>query len=281
MLSGYKTRTATTNHIDNEEEFTRHLQKNAAYTAKVLHVKSIFVGVLLLIAALGVWQIVYVSGLVNPVFVSHPSAVVGSFFLLLTEAKIWIDVWSTFRAAFAALILGSAGGVIVGVFIYKFPPLRRGSRPLVAFLNALPRPAVAPIFLLWFGLGFFAKTFVASTLVFFVILLSTVAGLDDIDPDIQQLCDSLAIRPVQRLLLVELPAASSPIFAGLRLGAVLAILGVVVTELVASYRGLGLAEAQATSAFNIPGAFAILVLMGLFAVVFDFALGIVEKRWFS
>lgn len=244
-------------------------------------VRATMYSILILAVFLGGWEATYKLGIVKPIFVSDPASVARSFASLMTQSNTWVNVWSTFKASVAALGIGSAAGIVVGVAITKIPALRTGARPFISLTNAIPRPAIAPILILWFGLGFTAKALVGASLVFFILLLNTVAGMDAIDPDIVAMARSLGMTQWQMFRKVEVPASADAILAGLRLGAVAGVLGVVVSELVSSYRGLGQAEVQATDTFNIAGSFAILFLMGLLAVSMDLVIGLVERWWRS
>jgi NitT/TauT family transport system permease protein len=143
--------------------------------------------------------------------------------------------------------------------------------------NSLPRPALAPIFILWFGLGAYAKLAVSVSLVFFVMLLNTFAGLAKVDPDIDQLARSLGMSRWQRFRHVDLMSALPTIVAGLRLSAVYSVLGVVVAEIVASYHGLGQRLTVDTNSMSIASAFSILFIMTVVAMALDYGVSLLER----
>ena len=233
---------------------------------------------LVLAIFVGAWEAVHASGLIKPIFVSDPISVVQAFWRLLTTPATWQDVWSTFESAISGLALGALLGVTCGIAFARIPVLRRAMNPYLTIFNALPRPALAPIFILWFGLGSLPKIAVAGSIVFFVLLINTMAGMRSINPDIDFLGRSLAMTSWQRFRMVELPTAMPAIVAGLRLGAVYSVLGVVVSEIVAANHGLGQLLVKDTNEFAIADSFAVLGLMALLATVLDVGVWLIQRH---
>lgn len=229
------------------------------------------------LVVLAVWQLVTTLGIIDTFFVSSPVAVLTKLYKLLFTVALWSDIWATFAAALIAVLIGSALGIGMAVIFWKSPLLNRAFDPYITLFNAMPRPALAPIFILWFGLGVTPKVCTAITLVFFLVLLNTRAGLTGINPDTVLLANSLGIRPWRRFRLVELPAALPSVVAGLRLGVVYSVLGVVVSEMVASYNGLGQTLVKATNAFDMSTSFGVIILMAVLALVLDLGVGKFEK----
>jgi len=222
---------------------------------------------------LAVWQLATTLGIISTFFVSSPVAVLTKLYKLLFTVALWSDIWATFAAALIAVVIGSALGIGMAVAFWKSPLLNKALDPYLTLFNAMPRPALAPIFILWFGLGLTPKVCTAITLVFFLVLLNTRAGLASINPDTVLLANSLGIRPWRRFKLVELPAALPSVVAGLRLGVVYSVLGVVVSEMVASYNGLGQTLVKATNAFDMSTSFGVIILMAILALVLDLGVG--------
>ena len=199
----------------------------------------------------------------------------------LATPSIWKDAWATASTATGGLVLGAIVGIPAGIAFHAFPALRRGLNPFVVMFNSLPRPALAPIFILWFGLGAYAKLAVSFSLVFFVMLLNTLAGLAKVDPDIDQLARSLGMSGWRRFRHIDLMSALPSIIAGLRLSAVYSVLGVVVAEIVASYHGLGQRLTIDTNSMAIASAFSILFIMTVVAIVLDYGVSLLERivKW--
>lgn len=231
-----------------------------------------------LLVFLGAWELVHATKLIKPIFVSDPGSVVAALVVLLGKAATWRAVWATFLAALCGLALGALLGIISGILMARIPLLWRAFHPYLTIFNAFPRPALAPIFILWFGLGALPKITVAVTIVFFVLVLNTMAGIGSVAADIAFLSRALGMTSWQRFRLVELPHAMPTIVAGLRLGAVYAVLGVVVSEIVAANEGLGQLLVQYTNQFSIAESFAVLALMAALAIVLDFGISLIQRR---
>lgn len=242
-------------------------------------VRSWLIRVAFMVLFVGTWQFVAWAEIIDPVFISTPAETASVLWGRLVDGSLWEHVWDTFVAAIFGLVLGSLMGIGAGILLAYTPVLHRGMKPFLTTFNALPRPALAPIFILWFGIGTSAKVSVAVTIVFFVLLLNTLAGMSAKQDDFVLLAKSLGMSPVQRFLEIDLPHALPSIVAGLRLGAVYSVLGVVVAEIIASKRGLGQLLVRDSNNFDIAGSFGILLVMALLAAVLDFAISLAQRRF--
>lgn len=230
-----------------------------------------------LAAFVSLWWFVTKQGIMDSTLISTPFDVGLSFIQQLADSTFWIDVTATFSGALAGLVSGTVLGILAGVMFARVPVLHIAARPLLTLVNSLPRPALAPIFILWFGLGFGPKTLVAFSVVFFVLLTSTIGALESIDHDVKQLTTSLGMTRRQRFFKIELPSALPSIVGGLRLGAVYSVLGAVVSEMVGSYSGLGQRLVVVTNNFQVDQTFAILLAMGLLSMVMDLSISGLQK----
>lgn len=223
------------------------------------------------------WELATSRGLIDKMLISTPFDVAAAFITQLADSTFWIDVASTFSGAMVGLISGAILGILAGVLFIRVDVLYTAARPFLTLVNSLPRPALAPIFILWFGLGFGPKVLVAFSVVFFVLLTSTMGALESIDHDIKQLTKSLGMKPAQRFFKIELPSALPSIIGGLRLGSVYAVLGAVVSEMVGAYTGLGQRLVVVTNNFQVDDTFAILLAMGLLAMLLDLSISGLQK----
>lgn len=230
-----------------------------------------------LAAFVALWWFVTKQGIMDPTLISTPVDVARSFLQQLADSTFWVDVIATFSGALAGLVSGTVLGILCGVVFARVPVLHIAARPLLTLVNSLPRPALAPIFILWFGLGFGPKTLVAFSVVFFVLLTSTIGALESIDHDVKQLTTSLGMTRRQRFFKIELPSALPSIVGGLRLGAVYSVLGAVVSEMVGAYTGLGQRLVVVTNNFQVDQTFAILLAMGLLSMLMDLSISGLQK----
>lgn len=215
-------------------------------------------------AFLGLWEAACRSGVFDPTFVGRPSGI--AFYLwkgLVTDGALWNELGYTVLAAAISFLGGSIAAVAVGLLFSVAPRLHKAAEPYLTLLNAMPRIALAPLFLLWFGLGIGSKIAVGVTLAFFIVLSATVAGIRGVNSDHLVLSRALGATQRQIFFKVTLPSAIPVVFSGLRLGLVYSLLGVVGAELIAAEHGLGQTLAYLQSTFNMDGVMAILLLLAL------------------
>jgi NitT/TauT family transport system permease protein len=151
-------------------------------------------------------------------------------------------------------------------------------------LNSMPRIALAPLFVIWFGITTTAKVALAVTIVFFVLLINAKAAVKSLDRDIVLMARVTGYRGWPMILKVVLPASVPAVFAGLRLCITYALLGVVASEMIAARSGIGLDVVQFTNTFNVAGLFAVLIELALLATLVDTLFGFAERwllRWQS
>lgn len=242
---------------------------------QTLSVWGLRIGVLAAFVLL--WGSAVRMGWMDKTLISTPIDVATKFVTQLADSTFWVDVLATFSGAMAGLIAGAVLGILAGVVFARVEVLHIAAKPFLTLMNSLPRPALAPIFILWFGLGFGPKALVAFSVVFFVLMTSTMGALQALDHDIKQLTQSLGMSKAQRFFKIELPSALPSIIGGLRLGAVYSVLGAVVSEMVGAYTGLGQRLVVVTNNFQVAETFAILLAMGLLSMALDASISGLQK----
>jgi NitT/TauT family transport system permease protein len=221
--------------------------------------------VVLAVAVIALWQIASTRKWINPLFYSRPSAI---WTFLVDERSLFMhNAYATFRATVVGLVLGGVAGIIVGLVLARAQFLNRVLDPFLMALNSLPRIALVPLFLLWFGITFEAKVANAVTLVFFILLINTRAGIIAIDKDLVLEGRLLHGSSSQIYRKIFLPAALPAIASGLRLGVTYALLGVIASEMVASRDGLGQQVTLYGQTLRSDGVFATLLVLALIATV--------------
>jgi NitT/TauT family transport system permease protein len=173
-----------------------------------------------------------------------------------------------------AFVLGSVSGVLVGMLFVTSPTTEAVFNPIFTALNAMPRLALAPLFIIWFGLGLGSKVAVGVSLTFFIVLTSTVAGGRGVNPD----HSTLGASESQIFRKFVLPSAVPVIFNGLRLGLVFALLGVIGAELFASEHGLGQTLSVLAASFKTDGVFGIIFLLSMIGVGISWGMTSLENR---
>ena len=212
----------------------------------------------------GLWELCTSGGLLEPIFFGRPSGIINFLWKgFFGDGKLWLELAYTLFGTAVAFVAGSLAAVAVGLLFMVVPRLHRGAEPYLTLLNAMPRIALAPLFLLWFGLGVSSKIAVGFSLTFFIVLSATVAGIRGTNTDHLILSKSLGATSEQVFLKVTLPSAVPVIFSGLRLGLIFALIGVVGAELIAAEHGLGQTLAYLQSTFSMDGVMGVLFLLAL------------------
>jgi NitT/TauT family transport system permease protein len=185
-------------------------------------------------------------------------------------------LWTT-----GAILAGFFAAVLVAiplaVLIVVSPVLRRLLYPPMVATQAIPKIALAPLFIVWFGFGLVPKIAVAFLIAFFPIVIDTIVGLRSIDPNMVQLARSMGAPPHRIFLKLRLPNALPSIFAGLKVASALAVVGALTGEFVGSDKGLGYVLVQASGNLNTALLFATLVILSVVAMVFFYAVELIER----
>lgn len=217
-----------------------------------------------IVAFLTVWELAARYGLLDPTFFGRPSGIRDYLWKgFVTGGKLWLELGYTLAGAAISFVAGSIAAIALGLVFTTYPLLHRAAEPYLTLLNAMPRIALAPLFLLWFGIGIGSKIAVGVSLTFFIVLSATVAGIRGVASDHLILSRALGATPSQLFFKVTLPSAVPVIFSGLRLGLIFALLGVVGAELIAAEHGLGQTLAYLQSTFGMDGVMALLFLLAL------------------
>jgi NitT/TauT family transport system permease protein len=237
----------------------------------------LFWQVLLGIAVLLVWQAA--SGrLVDNFFISNPIDVAWRLYGWITDGSIFVHLWATVYATGMGFFIGSVLGAILGVWLGVSPLASRLLNPYLNALNALPKIALAPLFVLWFGLGIESKIALAAVLVLFLVFLNTFAGVREVDQDLVDGARLMRATRAQVILKVIIPSAMSWVFAGLKIAMPYALIGAVLGEMIAANRGLGYLVQFSGSQFDTAGVFAVLFVIALLAVALNYLVDTMQGR---
>lgn len=226
--------------------------------------------------ALGEWLTLH--RWLDPTFVGQPSGVIRFLWNNITTGKLWVDMGWTMAGTLISFTLGSVAAMLVGLLFVAFPKVEKFLDPYLNAMNVMPRIALAPLFILWFGLGLGSKIAVGCSLTFFIVLSSTVAGIRGVSQDHLILCKTLGASAVTTFFQVTLPGAVPVIFSGLRLGLIYALLGVIGAEIIASEKGLGQSLSYLGSTFEVNGVMALLLVLALLGVSVVRTMTWLEKR---
>lgn len=239
--------------------------------------------VLVAVAALLIWQLCATEKLLDPTVVSSPGAVFGYLFgEALEGGELWTNTYYTMIATVISFGVGSVLGIAAGLICVQFPILEEVSDPFVTLMNSFPRIALAPLFVVWFGIGVLSKVVLAVSVIFFILMLTTIAGGRGVDRNLIALCRSLGAGPWKIFRSITLPTAAPSIFAGLKLGLIYAFLGVIVGEMIASEHGLGQEAMKYSNLFQMNRVLAVLFFLAAITTLLASIMTMIERhvlRW--
>ena len=234
------------------------------------------------VTVLAVWQTLVSLKILDPFFVSRPSDIVARVVQWIASGSLWGHLAVTLEESLLGLLVGAAMGISLGFSLGRSPLLAGIFDPYIKTLNAVPRVVLAPLFLLWFGLGIWSKVALAVTLVFFVMFFSTYQGVRDADRVLIDNVRMLGATERQLVRHVLIPSALSWIFSSLQTSLGFAMVGAVVGEYLGSTRGLGYVISQAEGTFDTTGVFAGMTVLGIVVVIVSAGVTKLEKwllRW--
>ena len=175
-------------------------------------------------------------------------------------------------------VFGSGTGLILGTVISQFRLLEATLRVYLVAIQALPKIALAPIIVMWFGFGLTSKVVIIALLTFFPLLVTSMAGFRAVEPDRLELMRALGANRWQMFWKVRLPSAFPYIFAGLDMAAVFSIVGAVVGEFVGAQRGLGTLILSMNAQMDTAGTFSVFIILSLLGIIMHTIMRVVEKR---
>jgi NitT/TauT family transport system permease protein len=227
---------------------------------------------------LALWQAAGYAGMLNPLYLPTPSQIWGALVELFGQGTIWPHMEATFTAALVGLVLGILVGITLGVLAALIPPVAELLEPVMLLLNAIPRVILAPLFVIWFGIGLGSKVALAFILVSVVIFFTVFTGIRQVDKKLVERITTLGGGRIDLLRHVYLPSVAAWVLGNLKVAVGFAFTGAVVGEFVAASRGLGYLLSFAQSTYNASLMMAlVLLIMAVVLVIFALA-GRLEKR---
>ncbi|GAC1335599.1 MAG: ABC transporter permease [Beijerinckiaceae bacterium] len=233
-----------------------------------------------LIAAWYVGSSVSIGGtyLLPKFFFSTPADVLGRIIKMFSNASIWHHIWVTLSETALAFVIGSSAGIVIGFWFARRPMVAAIFDPYVKMANALPRVVLAPIFMLWFGLGLWSKVALGVTLVFFIVFFNVYQGVKEVSPVILANARMLGMNDRQLMRHVYWPAALSWMFSSLHTSVGFALVGAVVGEYLGSAAGLGYLIQEAEGVFDVAGVFAGMIVLAVVVLLVDWLVTLAENR---
>jgi len=214
-----------------------------------------------------------------PPFIIPPlSMVYHEFLRMLAVSALMTHTGITAAEVIAGFVLGSLLGAFFGYILGMSPTAEFALSPYILALQIAPKVAFAPLFIIWFGYTVYPKILVCVLIVFFPVMINVLGAVRALDPDIVRLAKSFTANRLQVFWKIEFPAAMPPLFAGLRIAATLAVIGVLVGELVGGNIGLGYLLAFGEGAGDTAGVFVTIIMLTLIGIALYGIVVAVEKR---
>lgn len=237
--------------------------------------------VLLLVGVLTLWQITAATGLVDPAFVGTPLTVAAALAGLLGSGEIWLHLRTTLIEVGIAFVASVVLGMLAAVLLDRAKGLHSLLAPYLTAINSMPRIALGPLFILWFGIGLISKIILAFSLGFFIMLLSTLGGLRNVDRDLLLMSRLFGASESRLFWHVRLPWALPGVFAGLKLTLIYCTGGAVIGEMIAAQSGLGLLIQTFSGQFDIASLLAVMVILVVVVMLLTGVLDFLERRLLS
>ena len=220
---------------------------------------------LLVFALLTLWQLGVMLFQVKEYIIPSPLAVLARIFVPEMAGKYhWLKhIYATFIEIFFGFVITAILGVFLAILIAWSRLLRGMITPLLTFFNSIPKIAMAPLFILWFGYGIVPNILIAFLIAFFPVVINTVTGLGEVEEDLLDLVRYLKASQWQIFLKIRFPNALPYIFSGLKISSTMCVVGAIVGEFIASDKGLGYIIINSQFSLDTPAIFAALIVVSL------------------
>lgn len=222
--------------------------------------------VALFVIIIGGWELAVRLLEIPPIVLPTPSAVAVALWEGVRSHAFLYDFWVTFFETMAGFALGATSGLLLGALIGQFRLLEKTLYPYVVAFQTIPKVAIAPIIVIWFGYGITSKVIITATIAFFPVLANTIVGLRATPTDQIELMVAFTGSRWQIFWKAKLPQALPYIFVGLDVAIVLSVIGAIVGEFVGAQAGLGYLILQRNFSMDMAGVFAILVILSLMGI---------------
>lgn len=234
--------------------------------------------VIILVVLLAIWELMTRAGMVGRFTMPRPIELGRALLRLPGEPFFWEAVAITTQEAVLGFLIGSGLGLLLGGLVGGYAGVRRAFHPLLVMFQMLPKPALAPLFVVWFGYGLSSKVMTAAAISFFPVFINTVAGLEAIPDQMRLLGRSYGASRWQVLTKIGIPNVLPDTFAGLKTGMSLAVVGAIVAEFVGAQKGMGALLAAFNFQLQLDLAFAVIFYLALLGYALYAIVDLVDRR---
>lgn len=229
-------------------------------------------------ALLGIWETL-VRVLEVPAFLlPAPSSVAMALYRGTVTGLYEEHIQVTMLETIMGFIVGASGGLLLGTGVALSKKFDYFIYPIIVMFQAMPKVALAPLIIVWFGLGITSKVVNAGLVCFFPLMINTIVGLRSADEDRVSLMRSLAATPLQIFLMLRVPNAMPYIFAGLEIAMIFALIGAIVGEFVGAQAGLGMLIQSMNFTMDVAGQFSILLILSVVGLLLNAGISLIRRR---
>jgi NitT/TauT family transport system permease protein len=207
-----------------------------------------------------------------------PKSVLHALYLGYVEGSLWKHMFYTLQSTVLGYVIGCGLAIMLGAALAEFDVLNDMARPYVIALQSMPKVALAPLIIVWFGFGIESKIVMVALVCFFPVFVNTVVGLRETNSALLDLMHAFSASRWHIFTRIKLPGAASHIFAGLQISIVLSLIGAVVAEFVSSTRGLGYVVNSAQVNMAVDTMFAALISLAVLGIVGSFLIGLLQSK---
>jgi NitT/TauT family transport system permease protein len=202
----------------------------------------------------------------------------GIFMSPFARDGYWLHAGYTLAAALIGFAAGSTAGIVIGTIISQSREIEAVLKPYIVAFQSLPKVALAPIIVIWFGFGISSKVVICALLTFFPLMVNSLEGFKSVDNDRIELMRSLSATRWQIFRLVSFPSALPFIFAGLDMAIVYSIIGAIVGEFIGGRDGLGVLIVSMNYALDMAGAFSVFIVLSIMGITLSAILNVIRHR---
>lgn len=224
------------------------------------------------------WESIGRAGLVPEFVLPAPSAIGRRLYELFASGIIWPHLQATAIAVLSGFALGVGTGFFFGALVAMLPAVEKYVYPYIVALQTVPKIAIAPLFLIWFGYGLMSKVVIAALVCFFPVLVAVMSAFHTTDRDQLNMMHAFGASRWQIFKELRVWAALPTIFAGLEVSAVFAVIGALVGEFVGAHVGLGYLITALNFNIDVPGVFAVLIILSVLGTVLHATVRTIGRR---
>lgn len=218
-----------------------------------------------------IWAVYVRAFSVSPFILPSPEAVGVALFHILGDPKTYWHIWVTLFETVSGFVIAVIVGIVLGGLLGKLRWLEQTLSPLIVGLQVMPKVALIPLFIVWFGFGITSKVVLAAVISFFPIMTNTILGIKSVDHGHRNVMKCLNASRWETFRELELPSALPFILTGMEVGIVLATIGAIVGEYLGGNQGLGYLAVATLNAFDVQRMFAVIVLLTALGLILYFA----------